>query len=31
MAYKINFQPLEGLIDGQWRRLPRDASSPEAA
>ena len=22
MAYKINFQPLEGLIDGQWRRLP---------
>ena len=31
MAYKINFQALEGLIDGQWRRLPRDASSPEAA
>jgi len=30
-AYKINFQPLEGLIDGQWRRLPRNASSPEAA
>ena len=31
MAYKINFQPLEGLIDGQWRRLPRNAASPEAA
>ena len=30
MAYKINFQPLEGLIDGQWRRLARDASPPEA-
>jgi arginyl-tRNA--protein-N-Asp/Glu arginylyltransferase len=29
MAYKVNFQPLEGLIDGQWRRLPRDASPPE--
>jgi arginine-tRNA-protein transferase len=29
MAYKINFQPLEGLIDGQWRRLPRDATPPE--
>ncbi|HWQ40191.1 MAG TPA: arginyltransferase [Burkholderiales bacterium] len=24
MAYKINFQPLEGLIDGRWRRLPRE-------
>lgn len=31
MAYKINFQPLEGLIDGQWRRLPRDAQAPEPA
>jgi len=30
MAYKINFQPLEGLIDGQWRHLPRDATPPEA-
>ena len=30
MAYKVNFQPLEGLIDGQWRRLPRDATPPEA-
>jgi len=31
MAYKINFQPLEGLIDGQWRRLAPDASPPEPA
>lgn len=31
MAYKVNFQPLEGLIDGQWRRLPRDAQAPEPA
>lgn len=23
MAYKIQFQPLEGLTDGQWRRLDR--------
>ena len=23
MAYKINFQPLEGLIDGRWQRLER--------
>ena len=22
MAYKINFQPLDGLIEGRWRRLP---------
>ena len=22
MAYKARFQPLEGLIDGQWQRLP---------
>jgi arginine-tRNA-protein transferase len=22
MAYKTRFQPIEGLIDGQWRRLP---------
>jgi arginine-tRNA-protein transferase len=21
MAYKANFQPIEGLIDGDWRRL----------
>ena len=21
MAYKANFQPIEGLIDGEWRRL----------
>jgi arginine-tRNA-protein transferase len=24
MAYKINFRPLEGLIEGQWRRLPHE-------
>ena len=24
MAYKIQFQPLEGLINGQWQALPRD-------
>jgi leucyl-tRNA---protein transferase len=23
MAYKIQFQPLEGLINGQWQALPR--------
>jgi arginine-tRNA-protein transferase len=23
MAYKANFQPLEGLIDGHWQPLPR--------
>jgi arginyl-tRNA--protein-N-Asp/Glu arginylyltransferase len=27
MAYKINFQPLEGLIEGRWQRLPRDAAA----
>jgi leucyl-tRNA---protein transferase len=26
MAYKINFQPLEGLIEGRWRPLPRGAA-----
>ena len=26
MAYKINFQPLEGLLEGRWRRLPRDSA-----
>lgn len=24
MAYKVNFQPLEGLIDGSWQPLPRE-------
>jgi arginine-tRNA-protein transferase len=24
MAYKINFQPMQGLIDGRWQRLTRD-------
>ncbi len=23
MAYKINFQPIEGLVNGHWQRLPR--------
>jgi arginine-tRNA-protein transferase len=22
MAYKVNFQPVEGLVNGQWQRLP---------
>lgn len=30
MAYKINFQPLEGLIEGRWQRLPRDAAAGAA-
>lgn len=29
MAYKANFRPLEGLIDGDWR--PLDAAPPELA
>jgi arginine-tRNA-protein transferase len=23
MAYKVNFQPVEGLMNGQWQRLPQ--------
>jgi leucyl-tRNA---protein transferase len=30
MAYKVNFQPLEGLIDGRWQRLPREAGQDAA-
>ena len=30
MAYKVNFQPLEGLIDGSWQPLPRDQQASEA-
>jgi arginine-tRNA-protein transferase len=26
MAYKINFRPIEGLIDGRWQNLPDGAS-----
>ena len=26
MAYKIHFQPIEGLIDGHWQPLPRESS-----
>ncbi len=25
MAYKINFQPMEGLIDNRWQPIGRDA------
>jgi arginine-tRNA-protein transferase len=28
MAYKVRFQPMEGLIDGEWKRLARDAEAP---
>lgn len=31
MAYKVNFQPVEGLIDGRWQRLPEHATDPQAA
>jgi arginyl-tRNA--protein-N-Asp/Glu arginylyltransferase len=31
MAYKINFQPLEGLVDGQWRALPPGTEPPGSA
>jgi arginyl-tRNA--protein-N-Asp/Glu arginylyltransferase len=24
MVYKVNFRPLEGLVDGRWQPLPRD-------
>ena len=30
MAYKINFQPMEGLINGQWQPLKLHASPPRA-
>jgi arginine-tRNA-protein transferase len=30
MAYKINFQPMEGLINGQWQPLRLHASAPPA-
>ncbi|TSA48761.1 MAG: arginyltransferase, partial [Nitrosomonadales bacterium] len=26
MAYKINFNPLEGLVDEEWRPLNADGS-----
>jgi len=29
MAYKINFRPIEGLMLGQWHRLPRERSASE--
>lgn len=29
MAYKINFQPLEGLVDNAWQRLPPKSEPPK--
>lgn len=29
MAYKINYQPLEGLIDSDWQRLPLPSAANE--
>jgi len=29
MAYKMRFQPLEGLVDEQWVRLTRDGESSQ--
>ena len=29
MAYKINFQPIEGLVLGQWHRLSREGTNGE--
>lgn len=29
MAYKINFRPMEGLIDGRWQRLDPDATAAD--
>ena len=26
MAYKVNFQPIEGLVNGHWERLPSGAA-----
>ena len=31
MAYKINFQPMEGLINGQWQRLKPVRHAPACA
>lgn len=31
MAYKINFRPAEGLLDGQWQALPGQAAVTQAA
>ena len=31
MAYKANFRPLEGLIDGRWQALPNRASDLDHA
>jgi arginyl-tRNA--protein-N-Asp/Glu arginylyltransferase len=29
MAYKIQFQPLEGLVDDRWERLSGETRSPD--
>jgi arginine-tRNA-protein transferase len=31
MAYKINFQPMQGLIDGRWERLVAGDSGPASS
>ncbi|MBU6487472.1 MAG: arginyltransferase [Burkholderiales bacterium] len=31
MAYKANFRPLEGLVDGDWGPLPAPGAGPAAA
>ncbi len=28
MAYKVQFQPLEGLVDGRWEQLTGEMTSP---
>ena len=28
MAYKVNFRPIEGLVDGRWSPLPAGADGP---
>jgi arginyl-tRNA--protein-N-Asp/Glu arginylyltransferase len=30
MAYKVNFQPIEGLLNGQWQRLERSDEAGDA-
>ena len=31
MAYKANFRPIEGLVDGNWRELADDDIDPDAS
>jgi arginine-tRNA-protein transferase len=30
MAYKVNFRPVEGLVNGHWERLPQEPAIREA-